>query len=78
MQNKNYLIVGGSYGIGLEVVKTLLKQNASVYVLARTNENLPVTANIPRIADINSKGLSRSGLRRYITALDIVSSGFEI
>ena len=46
MQNKNYLIVGGSYGIGLEVVKTLAEQNANVYVLARTNENLPISSNI--------------------------------
>jgi 3-oxoacyl-[acyl-carrier protein] reductase len=46
MENKNYLIVGGSYGIGLEVVKTLAEQNANVYVLARTNENLPNLANI--------------------------------
>lgn len=46
MKNKNYLIVGGSYGIGLEVVKTLAEQNANVYVLARTSENLPNSANI--------------------------------
>ncbi len=46
MENKNYLIVGGSYGIGLEVVKTLAEQNANVYVLARTNENLPDSSNI--------------------------------
>lgn len=46
MENKNYLIVGGSYGIGLEIVKNLAVQNANVYVLARTNENLPSYANI--------------------------------
>jgi len=46
MQNKNYLIVGGSYGIGLEIVKTLAAQNANVYILARTNENLPDSSNV--------------------------------
>jgi 3-oxoacyl-[acyl-carrier protein] reductase len=46
MENKNYLIVGGSYGIGLEIVKTLVAQDAEVYVLARTNENLPISTNI--------------------------------
>lgn len=46
MENKNYLIVGGSYGIGLEVVKMLAEKNANVHVLARTNENLPTSSNI--------------------------------
>ena len=46
MENKNYLIVGGSYGIGLEIVKSLAEQGANVYVLARTNDNLPSYATI--------------------------------
>ncbi len=46
MQNKNYLIVGGSYGIGLEIVKSLAEQGANVHVLARTNDNLPSYATI--------------------------------
>lgn len=46
MENKNYLVVGGSYGIGLEVVKTLAENSANVYVLARTNDQLPSYANI--------------------------------
>jgi len=46
MENKNYLVVGGSYGIGLEVVKSLVGQNANVYVLARTEGDLPASNNI--------------------------------
>ncbi len=46
MENKNYLVVGGSYGIGLEVVKNLAEQGANVYVIARTSENLPSYATI--------------------------------
>lgn len=46
MENKNYLIVGGSYGIGLEIVKILADENANVYVAARTNEQLPQASNI--------------------------------
>ncbi|MDG1435972.1 MAG: SDR family NAD(P)-dependent oxidoreductase [Saprospiraceae bacterium] len=46
MENKNYLVVGGSYGIGLEVVKILVGQNANVYVLARTEGDLPASNNI--------------------------------
>jgi len=33
---KNILVVGGSSGIGLSLVKTLLENNASVYVISRT------------------------------------------
>lgn len=46
MQNKNYLIVGGSYGIGLGIVKALLQEDANVYILARTNEQLPDSPNL--------------------------------
>jgi len=48
MQNKNYLIIGGSYGIGLEIVNILAgaNTNANVYVAARTNEHLPQSSNI--------------------------------
>jgi len=46
MQNKNYLIVGGSYGIGLGIVKALLQEDTNVYVLARTNEQLPDASNL--------------------------------
>lgn len=46
MENKNYLIVGGSYGIGLEIVKMLANNLANVYVLARTNDELPLLPNI--------------------------------
>ncbi len=46
MENKNYLIIGGSYGIGLEIVNILANENANVYVAARTNDQLPTTPNI--------------------------------
>jgi 3-oxoacyl-[acyl-carrier protein] reductase len=36
---KNILLIGGSYGIGLELAKELQKEN-KVFVASRTNENL--------------------------------------
>jgi len=46
MENKNYLVIGGTSGIGLEVVKQLADQKASVYVLSRTNRNLEGLQNV--------------------------------
>ena len=36
---KNILLIGGSYGIGLSLVKKL-SENFNVYTACRTNENL--------------------------------------
>ena len=36
---KNILIIGGSYGIGLELAKELQTEN-NVFIASRTNENL--------------------------------------
>jgi len=37
---KNILLVGGSYGIGLEIAKRL-KENANVFIASRTYEDIP-------------------------------------
>ena len=37
--SKNILLIGGSYGIGYEIAKTL-SENFNVYIAARTNENI--------------------------------------
>ncbi len=49
MDNKNFLIVGGSSGIGLELVKSLLTEGHQVTVVSRTSDNLPAHANINHI-----------------------------
>lgn len=46
MSNKNYLIVGGSSGIGLELVKLLAKEGNQVYVLSRNGGALSGIANV--------------------------------
>lgn len=46
MENKNYLIVGGSYGIGLETVKILSENGANVFVASRSSDRLSGFANV--------------------------------
>lgn len=46
MENKNFLIVGGSYGIGSGIVEILAAQKANVYVASRTNDALPSLPNV--------------------------------
>jgi 3-oxoacyl-[acyl-carrier protein] reductase len=47
---KNYLIVGGSSGIGFSLVEKLLKDDNKVIVLARQERNLPKDQNLSFIS----------------------------
>ena len=49
MNEKNYLVVGGSSGIGFELAKLLAGNGASVYVLSRTGDNLRQLPGIQHI-----------------------------
>ncbi len=63
LDNKNYLIVGGSSGIGLALVKRLAESNANVYVISRSNEqlrSLPTVKHIP--GDITAPSVEVEGL----------------
>ena len=42
---KNYVVIGGTSGIGLEVVKMLAAEGNSVFILSRTNRNLEDISN---------------------------------
>lgn len=46
MSIKNFLIVGGSSGIGLAITKHLAEQGHEVYVGSRTAENIPAVNNV--------------------------------
>ena len=37
LKNKSVVVTGGTKGIGVEITKSFLKQNAKVFVLARQN-----------------------------------------
>jgi len=59
----NYLIVGGTSGIGLELTTELLNQGHTVYVVARTNRNLPSSENLIFIeGDASTKEFALAGL----------------
>lgn len=52
---QNYLIVGGTSGIGLELVKRLSADGHSVTVISRKNENLDGLSNVTHLAkDVTS------------------------
>ena len=59
----NYLIVGGTSGIGLELTTELLNQGHTVYVVSRTKRNLPDSDNLIFIeGDASTKEFAIAGL----------------
>lgn len=59
----NYLIIGGTSGIGLELTTSLLAESHTVYVVARTNRNLPYNDNLIFIqGDASTKEFAIAGL----------------
>ena len=46
---KNYIVVGGTAGIGLEIVRTMSLAGDRVYVLSRSNRNLDGLENVSHI-----------------------------
>ncbi|MBD3216858.1 MAG: SDR family oxidoreductase [candidate division Zixibacteria bacterium] len=58
-ENKNYLIIGGSHGIGLEIVKRLASEGANVYAASRTKSDDLEKAGIEHLTlDIEDDDLS--------------------
>ena len=49
MSSKHYLVVGGSHGIGLELVKRLLGENCPVTVVSRTSDSLSTLDGVTHI-----------------------------
>jgi len=63
MEEKNVLVIGGSYGIGLEIVKTLTAQNCSVYVGSRTSEALAALPGVHHLPlDVNEASMALDDL----------------
>jgi len=67
MQNKNYIVVGGSSGIGNGIVDILATQGANVWVLSRTDNNLgnyPTVTHIP--CDVTTDDIPKDELPEEI------------
>ncbi len=63
MDTKNFLIVGGSSGIGLEIVKALHERNDSVYVGSRSNDALAHLDGLHHLTiDVLAESLNFEGL----------------
>ncbi len=62
MDNKNYLVVGGSSGIGLALTRQLKAAGHEVYVLSRTNDQLKDLDVHHLSGDVTEDGFSTDGL----------------
>lgn len=67
MNNKNYIIAGGSSGIGLEITKRLAAEGNQVIVFARNGENLGGIENVTyRSLDVTAPDLDLGELPEVI------------
>ncbi len=70
MTNKNYLVVGGSSGIGLSLVEKLSKQGYQVLVISRTAQNLAHLPNVTHLKkDILTDEVSADELPESLSGL---------
>ncbi len=70
MSPRNFLIIGGSHGIGNSIVRNLAKQGHQLYVISRTDGELTETANVTHLkGDILIEGFDTSGLPEKIHGL---------
>jgi NAD(P)-dependent dehydrogenase (short-subunit alcohol dehydrogenase family) len=63
MDTKNFLVVGGSSGIGLEIVKALHEKKNKIYVGSRSNDALTHLAGLHHLMlDVQAESLDLDGL----------------
>ena len=70
MSNKNYVIIGGSSGIGLSLVKKLGQKGHQVTVISRTSEELAGLSNVTHLQkDILADEVDKDELPEVIDGL---------
>jgi NAD(P)-dependent dehydrogenase (short-subunit alcohol dehydrogenase family) len=70
MDAKHFLIVGGSSGIGLEIVKALHEKGNEVYVGSRTNDQLAELAGVHHLPlDVTEDSLNLEGLPEVLNGI---------
>jgi NAD(P)-dependent dehydrogenase (short-subunit alcohol dehydrogenase family) len=70
MDEKHFLIVGGSSGIGLEIVKALHEKGNNVYVGSRTNDQLAELAGVHHLPlDVTADPLNLEGLPEVLNGI---------
>jgi NAD(P)-dependent dehydrogenase (short-subunit alcohol dehydrogenase family) len=70
MENKKFLIIGGSSGIGLEITKELANQGHHVFVASRSSDKIPNSNNIYHIKfDVASEDLPTDELSESLDGL---------
>ena len=63
MERKNFLIIGGSSGIGLEIVKALHETDHEIWVGSRTNDQLSPFSGVHHLPlDVQAEPFSLEGL----------------
>ena len=70
MSKNNFLIIGGSTGIGRKLVETLAQSQAEVWALSRTPEKVPALENVKALpVDILSGTFPQDGLPESLQGL---------
>ncbi|WP_404308602.1 SDR family NAD(P)-dependent oxidoreductase [Neorhodopirellula lusitana] len=70
MNQANYVIIGGSHGIGLAIVQRLVTAGAAITVISRTNEQLAGLPGVTHVqADVMKDDLDQSHLPDTIHGL---------
>ena len=70
MDSKNFLVVGGSSGIGLEITKLLHEQGNTVFVGSRSNDALAQLDGLHHLAiDVQADPLNLEGLPEVLNGL---------
>ncbi len=70
MDTKNFLVVGGSSGIGLQITKTLHERDNNVYVGSRSNDALAPLDGLHHLAiDVQADSLNFEGLPEVLNGI---------